>query len=169
MSPNKTPQVCTIGDCYVATAEVGGCLSGDSSSSDRDGATEEEMLQQRTKSVIAMLKFSLGLLEIIAQTSAQLETHFSMRIGLHIGKFIGGVLGKKKLRYDIWGEDVHITNLIESNGIPGAVCASEPLREFCTEELPGVFDFVFHREIPLKNARTITSYVMTRTWEWEEY
>lgn len=39
-----------------------------------------------------------------------------MRIGVHTGKIMGGVVGTDVVRYDIYGEDVTIANMMESNG-----------------------------------------------------
>ena len=44
-----------------------------------------------------------------------------MRIGIHTGKIIGGVLGTDIVRYDIYGGDVVIANKMESNGMKGKV------------------------------------------------
>ena len=40
----------------------------------------------------------------------------NMRIGLHHGQFVAGVIGSNQLRFDIWGEDVLIGNQMESSG-----------------------------------------------------
>ena len=69
-----------------------------------------------------MLKLASRMLDTIAEVRENLGVEFSMRIGLHIGQFIGGVIGMKKLRYDIWGSDVVIANLIEQHGVPGEIC-----------------------------------------------
>lgn len=53
----------------------------------------------------------------------------NMRIGLHVGSCVGGVIGSRRLRYDLWGLDVLVGNDIESNGLPGQICCS---REFKT-------------------------------------
>lgn len=39
-----------------------------------------------------------------------------MRIGVHTGRILGGVVGTDVVRYDIYGEDVTIANLMESSG-----------------------------------------------------
>jgi class 3 adenylate cyclase len=44
-----------------------------------------------------------------------------MRIGIHTGKIIGGVLGTDIVRYDIYGPDVLIANKMESKGERGKV------------------------------------------------
>ncbi|KAL4093422.1 hypothetical protein PRIC1_010856 [Phytophthora ramorum] len=41
-----------------------------------------------------------------------------MRIGIHIGNIIGGVIGTTTLRYDMWGPDALTANELESNGVP---------------------------------------------------
>lgn len=53
----------------------------------------------------------------------RLERHLSidMRIGIHSGNIIGGVMGASKWQYDIWSKDVVIANKIESTGVSGKI------------------------------------------------
>lgn len=44
-----------------------------------------------------------------------------MRIGIHSGNVLCGVLGLVKWKYDIWSEDVSYDNFLESTGVPGYV------------------------------------------------
>lgn len=60
----------------------------------------------------------------------------NMRIGLHYGKCVGGVIGSGRLRYDLWGIDVLTGNMMESNGIPGKINVSEVLKNFLEEQFP---------------------------------
>lgn len=60
-----------------------------------------------------------------------------MRIGLHFGSCVGGVIGSGRLRYDLWGVDVLTGNLMESNGLPGRICISQQLVDFLEEKFPG--------------------------------
>lgn len=48
-----------------------------------------------------------------------------MRLGVHTGPAVAGVIGTKKVAYDLWGESVEIANAMESTGIPGKVHISE--------------------------------------------
>ena len=47
-----------------------------------------------------------------------------LRVGVHSGPVIGGVIGHRKLAFDIWGETVNIASRLESHGVPGRVHVS---------------------------------------------
>merc|ERR1712113_755415 len=75
-----------------------------------------------------------------------------MRIGLHFGKFVGGVIGTKRLRFDIWGEDVLIGNNVESKGRAGQICVSEAAKEILEQSGAEQLQFVFNEDIDLKKG-----------------
>ena len=63
------------------------------------------------------------MLEIINEEREKTENpalkKLDMRIGIHTGSIVGGIIGTKIVRYDIFGPDVLIANKMESNGIAG--------------------------------------------------
>jgi class 3 adenylate cyclase len=67
----------------------------------------------------------LGLAMIdVATQEADRIADLRLRVGVHSGPVIGGVIGHRKFAFDIWGETVNIASRLESQGIPGRVHVS---------------------------------------------
>jgi hypothetical protein len=87
-----------------------------------------------------------------------------MRIGIHTGKVVAGIIGSKVVRYDIFGEGVLIANKMESHGVPGKVCASEETRKILmqTPEIYNEYLFEEHKVFQLENIKKwVKSYIIT--------
>lgn len=67
-----------------------------------------------------------------------------MRLGVHSGPVVAGVIGIKKVAYDLWGESVEIANAMESTGVPGFVHISETTAAF----VRGIFRLAPRGELP---------------------
>ena len=63
--------------------------------------------------------------EIRESSNNQLYKDLYMRVGIHTGKIVAGIIGSKVVRYDIFGEGVYISKKMESNGLAGKICISE--------------------------------------------
>jgi len=58
---------------------------------------------------------------------------FSLRIGLHIGPVLAGVIGKSRFAYDLWGDAVNVASRMESTGVDGEIQVSEALQQVLKE------------------------------------
>jgi len=74
-------------------------------------------------------------------------THFEMRIGIHTGPIVAGIVGIKKWQYDIWGDTVNIASRMETNSVPGKINLSETTFELIKDE----FECEYRGSIDVKN------------------
>ena len=66
---------------------------------------------------------------------------FEMRLGIHAGPIVAGIVGVKKFQYDVWGDTVNTASRIESNGMVGKVNISESLYDLIKNEKCFVFQY----------------------------
>jgi len=81
-----------------------------------------------------------------------------MRIGIHTGKVIAGVVGKERMQFDVFGDNVNIASRFESSGIPGQINVSEATYSGAQ----GFFVFEERGEISLKNKANMKAYLVVR-------
>jgi adenylate cyclase len=108
--------------------------------------------------VFNMIKASLEIKDYIIQNNikrgqAGLESWY-LRIGIHVGPVVAGVVGKKKYAYDIWGGTVNIASRMESNGEPGKVNISSDTYELIKDK----YDCIYRGKISAKNIGEIDMY-----------
>ena len=94
----------TIGDSYMAAAGL--------PVPDEDGAV---------KAVQAALDIQAFMEQYNKERMAKNSKPFEIRIGLHTGSVVAGIVGFKKFAYDIWGDTVNTASRIENSGSPGKI------------------------------------------------
>lgn len=97
----------TIGDGYMAVA----------------GAPVES-----ERCVESICGLALAMRREIEGANRQLGTDFDVRIGLHSGAAVAGVIGQSRFSYDMWGDTVNIASRMESQGEPGHIQATSSIR-----------------------------------------
>ena len=72
---------------------------------------------------------ALDIQRFVSTRAGELESQgkpfWRMRVGIHTGPAVAGVIGKKKFAYDVWGDTVNLASRMESSGEPGKVNVSE--------------------------------------------
>jgi class 3 adenylate cyclase len=131
----------TIGDCYM-------CVGG---------------VPQMNKShafdtVLAGLEIQKFVEEIAKKDQEQGKPVWRLRIGIHTGSVMAGVIGKKKFAYDIWGETVNVASRMETNGEAGKVNVSETTYQYIKD----YFKCTFRGKVPAKSIGEINMYFVER-------
>lgn len=107
----------TIGDAYMA---VGGVVG---ESGDRAPA-------------ICAAEFGCALHGIAERLSHELGIRLQVRVGLHVGPVVAGVIGTSRPVFDCWGEAVNLASRLETAARPGAVLMSERAHQLLRDHFP---------------------------------
>lgn len=86
---------------------------------------------------------------------------WEIRIGIHTGPVVAGVVGRKKFAYDIWGNAVNIANRLESNGLEGWVNISNATYELIKDK----FECRYRGKISAKNLGDVDMYFVEKEIE----
>jgi class 3 adenylate cyclase len=131
----------TIGDAYMCAG----------------GLPEEN----RTHPIDAC-RAALEIQEFMTRANSQREKMrlppWDLRIGLHTGPVMAGVVGKKKFTYDIWGDAVNVAARMESNGEAGRIALSESTYHRVKDQ----FECEHRGPIEAKNKGVLDTYFLNR-------
>ena len=96
----RLEKIRTIGDNYMVAAGVP---------------------SRRPDHAIVIANLALEMNEYIRNYPAGEKNKIEFRIGINSGPVVGGVIGRKKFVYDVWGDAVNIASRMESHGLPGKI------------------------------------------------
>lgn len=107
---------------------------------------------------IQAVRAGLALQKFILDFNRQNRCNLQMRLGIHTGSVMAGVVGKERMQFDVFGDDVNIASRFESSGEAGKVNISETTYH----QLAGSFEVQERGMIGLKNKKNMKAYFVTK-------
>jgi adenylate cyclase len=77
--------------------------------------------EPRDDHAVAVADMALHMVDVVAAAGSMLGRPLQVRIGIHSGAAVAGIIGKHKFIYDVWGDTVNTANRMESHGVPDRV------------------------------------------------
>ena len=112
MEKYNVEKIKTIGDAYMAA-----------------GGLPVQSNDSVKNTVMAALEMQEFITKLHKKRKAAGDHAFEMRVGIHTGPVVAGIVGVKKFQYDIWGDTVNTASRMESNGSVGNVNISQATYE----------------------------------------
>jgi class 3 adenylate cyclase len=126
----------TIGDAYMVVA----------------GAPE-----RRADHLEAMAELALQLVSEVNAFRDLDGCRFTIRIGIHVGPAVTGVIGTRKMAYDVWGDTVNVASRLESSGLPNGIHVSPDV----VRRLEGRYHFEARGETEIKGVGPMKTFFLT--------
>ncbi|KRY16027.1 Adenylate cyclase type 9, partial [Trichinella patagoniensis] len=106
-------KISTLGDCYY-------CVSG--------------CPEPRADHAQCCVKMGLAMIEAIHQFDIDRNQEVNMRVGIHTGTVLCGIVGRRRFKFDVFSNDVDLANAMESTGMSGRVHVSEATADFLDDQ-----------------------------------
>ena len=81
--------------------------------------------QARSDHAQVIAGIALEMLAVVEQVNREQGSRLALRVGVHTGPVVAGVIGKLRFSYDVWGDTVNTASRMESHGEPGRIQVSE--------------------------------------------
>lgn len=117
----------TLGDAYMAVA----------------GVTRSRLDQACRTGLLGLEQ-----IEICTQASAHFGCRLQLRVGIHSGPLIAGVIGRQRFAFDVWGETVNVASRLQVAARAGRILVSRSVRDACEEN----FVFGSQRSLNLRGC-----------------
>ena len=127
----------TVGDEYMAVA----------------GAPEP-----RADHASAALRFALGMLSAVEDARRSVEVPLELRVGMASGPVVGGVIGQRRILFDLWGQTVNIASRMEASGVPGRVHVAPSTRAL----LGTAYPFEEREPVDVKGIGSMTTFLLAQ-------
>ncbi len=103
----------TIGDCFMATSGL---------------------IVERPDPALNAVRAGTEMIAVLRE----LVPEWQLRVGVHMGPLISGVVGRRQYLYDVWGDTVNTAQRVEQHGVPGGVVVSEVVHNAIRAVIPTI-------------------------------
>ena len=124
----------TIGDAYMAVA----------------GA-----LEPRTDHASAAARLAADMLRALEEERHGEDAALKLRIGLASGPVVGGVIGRQRILFDLWGDTVNTASRMQASGIPGRIHVAQSTRDLLPDS-----DFERREQVDIKGLGPMTTFLL---------
>ncbi len=104
-----------------------------------------------------MIEMALKMQEAVEKVLPEFP-ELQIRIGIHTGSVVAGILGRKRLSYDIWGDTVNTASRMESTGVPGEIQVTEDV----FKKLENSYSFKKRGMTAVKGKGEMTTYLLLK-------
>jgi class 3 adenylate cyclase len=131
----RLEKIKTIGDAYMVAAGIP---------------------EPRSDHVEAVAAMALEMGRVLDELKGDDFAQLNIRIGIHSGPVVAGVIGQRKFAYDLWGDAVNTASRMESHGLPGRIHVSRAVYE----RLKGAFAFEQRGAITVKGKGELETWFL---------
>ena len=134
---HRLEKIKTIGDAYMAV-----------------GGIPQPKATHAIDCVLAALEIESFMRRMQEEKLAEDKPYWQLRIGIHSGQLVAGVIGQEKFAYDVWGDTVNTASRLESSGVAGRINISRATYE----QVKDFFVCQYRGSIAAKNKGDIEMY-----------
>eukprot|EP00586_Coscinodiscus_wailesii_P001697 CAMPEP_0172487004 /NCGR_PEP_ID=MMETSP1066-20121228/15824_1 /TAXON_ID=671091 /ORGANISM="Coscinodiscus wailesii, Strain CCMP2513" /LENGTH=517 /DNA_ID=CAMNT_0013253325 /DNA_START=50 /DNA_END=1600 /DNA_ORIENTATION=- len=129
----------TIGDAYMVAAGLNGSST------------------ENSHHAVEIMNIAAEMFQVMSKVNKRYDMQFEIRVGVHTGPVIAGVIGIKKFAYDVWGNTVNTASRMESHGMPGFIHLSQEMYNLVLD-MPG-FNIACRGQSSIKGLGLMTTYL----------
>lgn len=104
----------------------------------------------------AAAEIALGMIEHVEGLQVRKGFEVQVRVGIHSGRVVAGVIGQKKFAYDLWGDTVNVASRLEATGVPCRIHVSEETQRLLRDG----YDFESCGATALRGRGEISTYFL---------